>query len=312
MSPLLYTTASSIFTPIYCRILFGDTSYISMSKDMSAFANGKQVFFAIEGLPARPKFNSTTGYGAIVPIIDTPNSFVLDELITEPLTVDLTEEQVIAYAKKTAVIQSMTSNATIAAHARMLTRWAATNVAVGPTQNVLRTTGAARPAGARAATGNRNAVTYQDILRLRAVLDKQNVPVQGRCILITPTILVDLMQIPQFTSADYISQKPLIDGFMGSILGMQVFMNNTGLVYTNAVVPINQNPDDNFVPYAGAATDNESLFMWHPDFVMRAISPATRVAFVPGHAGDSVSFTTIVGGAKCYLSQLGVAALVEQ
>jgi hypothetical protein len=52
--------------------------------------------------------------------------------------------------------------------------------------------------------------------------------------------------------------------------------------------------------------------MWHPEFVVRAVSPATRVAIVPDFPGDAVATTAIAGGSKVYTNERGIVAIVEQ
>jgi hypothetical protein len=311
MKPSSYAVARISFTSWYARALFADTSFILESRDASAYANGKTVVWAEEGTPARVKFNSTTGYGAASQVTDINRNFDLDEAITEPKIVDWTEEQVIAYAKKPAVMESMTVNARQEIALRTLYRWSPTLTGTA-NQNIIRTTGSTRAAGAIGATGTRNALTYADLLAAKKLLDKRNVPLTGRVILITADMLADMMAINTFINADFISGKPVETGLVGSVLGCKVYMHPTGVQYNTSAVPQLPKIDDTFTPYAGAATDNQACFMWHPDFVVRAVSPSTKVSIVPAHAGDEFSSTAIAGGSKVYTNEIGIIAIVEQ
>lgn len=311
MKPSTYPVAQIRFTNWYARALFGNIDWVNESKDASAFANGKTVVWAEEGSPAAVKFNTTTGYPAAANITDINRNFDLDEAITAPLRVDWTEEQVIAYSKKPAVLESMTQNAREEIALRTLYRWAPTDT-TGVGQNIIRSTGSTRAAGAIGATGNRNRVVYADLLNAKRLLDKAKIPLAGRVILVTPEILQDMMLIDTFINADFVSGRPVESGYVGNILGCKVYMHPTGVQYNASAVPQLPKVDDTFTPYAGATTDNQALFMWHPDYVVRAVSPATRVAVVPAHAGDEISFTAIAGGAKVYTDERGIVAIVEQ
>lgn len=311
MKPSTYPVAQIRFTSWYARNLFADISWLQASKDASAFANGKTVVWSEEGAAAAVKFNSTTGYGAATQVTDVIRQFDLDEAITRPVTVDWTEEQVIAYSKKPAVLESMTENARQEIALRTLYRWAPT-ITAGATQNIIRTSGTTRPAGAIGATGTRNRLTYADLLAAKKTLDKANVPLSGRVILVTAEMLQDIMLIDTFINADFVSGRPVETGLVGSILGCNVYMHPTGVQYNASAVPQLPKVDDTFTPYAGATTDNQAVFMWHPDFVVRAVSPATRVAIVPAHAGDEISTTAIAGGSKVYTNERGIVAIVEQ
>lgn len=311
MAPSSYSTAQEIWTSTLSKALFSDTSFVSKSIDMSAFANGKRVYWAESATPPRVKFNPTTA-DTPVNLVDILNSFDLDEIKSEPIKLDWTEEQVIAYAKRPELLNAMYKNLVQAAHWRLLFRWAPT-LSAGINQNIIRTSGTPpRAAGATAATGNRNSLSYANVLAAKTLMDKRNIPVEGRCMLVTPTLHSDLMNIPQFTNFDYVADKPVTNGLIGTILGMQVFLNSKGLVYTTALAPINQNPDDTYITYAGAATDNESALIWHPDFVYKAISPNMLTRIVQTLDGDTMKMTAIMGGAKAYSTQLGIVAIVEQ
>jgi hypothetical protein len=311
MKPSSYAVARISFTSWYARNLFADVAFIQESKDASPFANGKTVVWGEEGAAAAVKFNSTTGYGAATQVTDVIRQFDLDEVITQPKIVDWTEEQVIAYLKKPAVMESMTSNSRQEIALRTLYRWAPT-ITTGADQNIIRTTGTARAAGAIGATGTRNALTYADLLAAKKLLDKRNIPLQGRVILITADMLADMMAISTFINADFVSGRPVETGLVGSVLGCKVYMHPTGVQYNASAVPQLPKVDDTFTPYAGATTDNQACFMWHPEFVVRAVSPATRVAIVPDFPGDAVATTAIAGGSKVYTNERGIVAIVEQ
>jgi N4-gp56 family major capsid protein len=75
------------------------------------------------------------------------------------------------------------------------------------------------------------AVTYDDIVDAHALLDEDNVPMDGRVLVVNSAILADLRKDPEFTNYDKTGIKGLVESETG-IVG-QIF--STPVYFTNAV-----------------------------------------------------------------------------
>lgn len=311
--PSSYATAQELWLSQLVESLFNDNSFLMSSRDWSSSTNGKTVYWNEEGSKPNVKFNSTTGYDAATARTDVLNSFGLDEVISQPTLIDWTDEYVTNYAKMQSIIEQHRRTVGDEVALRMMFRWAPT---VAGAQ--VRTTGAAKTAAAPSATGTRNKITLADILSARTILNKDNIPMQGRVMMVPADMEGDMMAINEFISVDYKSEQPIQNGLIGTILGMPVYVHSSGITYDNAATPApnNPKPDDTNTPYAGAVADNQSAFIWHPDYVVRAISSETAggslVSMIDVHGGQEVSTTMVVGGSQYRNDGKGIVAIIEQ
>lgn len=78
---------------------------------------------------------------------------------------------------------------------------------------------------------------YTSIIALRTALDKQNVPTQGRTIVVPPEAYALLLQDSRFTSVSDVAQGVILNGEVGSVAGFRIFMSNN-VVRTSADTPV--------------------------------------------------------------------------
>jgi hypothetical protein len=83
-----------------------------------------------------------------------------------------------------------------------------------------------------ALSGNGQQINLATLLRARAQLLRQNVQPQDIMYFVDPIQEAQLMVIPQFISSDFISNKPIVNGQVGTLLGL-----TPGLLYVGT--PIN-------------------------------------------------------------------------
>jgi len=315
--PSTYATAVDRFRTDLVRNLFDNTAFLRQSQDWSADALGKTVVYNQSGAKPLGMFNSTTGHGGAVTRTDIRRSFDLDEYITQPTRINVTDEMVINYAKRQEVLADHIAQIDNDTALRGLFRW----VQGLPASNILRTqagvaTPAVRVAGAPGATGNRARVVKNDIVAIRSRFIKSNIPfTPGKWNMLVPAdMMLDLWDINEFVSKDYIDESPIPQGAMGRRFGFNIWEVPSGVSFNNAATPVanNPKPDDTFTPYAGAATDNQAIIAWHSDYVVRAISPNTTVSIVPVHGGTEFSTTSICGFSPLANNFRGIIALVER
>lgn len=74
--------------------------------------------------------------------------------------------------------------------------------------------------------GNGSDVAEAGLLAMNLQLDNADVPLDGRKLAIPPVAKRDLLLITEYTSADYISGRPVVNGMIGNIYGSEVYMTS--------------------------------------------------------------------------------------
>jgi hypothetical protein len=118
----------------------------------------------------------------------------------------------------------------------------------------------------------------------------------------------DLLEIDAILTSDKMGTANLSNGAVGRVLGFDIYIRSTAVVYTNAATPVPKTPGA-----AGAVTDNLAALFWHPMFVRKAMGDV-RVYVNEGEAayyGDILSAEARAGGRKSRTGGEGVVALVE-
>lgn len=78
---------------------------------------------------------------------------------------------------------------------------------------------------------------YSSIVALRTALDKQNVPTQGRTLVVPPEAYALLLQDARFTSVQGIADGVITNGLVGRVAGFDIYMSNN-VVKTSANTPV--------------------------------------------------------------------------
>ena len=78
---------------------------------------------------------------------------------------------------------------------------------------------------------------YSSIVALRTKLDKQNVPTQGRSLVVPPEAYALLLQDARFTSVQGIADGVITNGLVGRVAGFDIYMSNN-VVKTSAATPV--------------------------------------------------------------------------
>ena len=78
---------------------------------------------------------------------------------------------------------------------------------------------------------------YSQIVALRTKLDKQNVPTQGRSIVLPPEAYALLLQDERFTKVDATAENTIVNGYVGRVAGFDVYMSNN-VVKTSDATPV--------------------------------------------------------------------------
>jgi hypothetical protein len=240
---------------------------------------------------------------------DTDRTYSLVQYALQPTLITNIDELQISYDKRQSVIGQQLSTLTQTIGNYVATSWAA----IGAT-NLIATTGAAGTSLAPGATGTRKQVALLDIANLAAKLDNDNIPRNGRKLLMPVGMFWELFTISDIVRASYngFQVNALATGVVAQLFGFDIMIRPTVAVYANG------GTSPKAVGAATATTDNLACIAWHPTVVSRALGSMTPLYDAgsngngkPEYLGSIFNMEVMLGSAILRTDMKGVASLVQ-
>lgn len=244
---------------------------------------------------------------------DSVKNYTVEQIYTDPYIVTNEEDIVLNYNKMTDIASSLAMSVNSRAADIAAINWGATL-----STNIAQTTGTARLSAVTGTTGSRLGIAKADMLKVRNVFNKMNLPNRGRGSiygLLTADMVNDLMLISEFVDADKTGElSKLLNGEIGFIAGINLMMRTddkgaSGIMYSEAATPVKRAIDE-----AVSATDNCAAIFWHIDMVRHAEGHAKSIINrnVAGYNGATIIENLVRFGATFDRpDQKGIFALVE-
>ena len=312
-------TAQILYSKELQKILFPEGSWIKKSVSHDKYVKGKSVQIdQFSGKPNSRKNKVNLKIDATRRTLGK-KSYDISEFATDPEAIVFTEKMLSNPELRSATLEAHRETLQEDVRMDIKSQWCATEAA-----RIVRTTGAAVAAGATGATGTRNGLAYDNILDAWGILNADKVPLEGRVMLVPVTMLPQLFKMDEFIKYDWISDRngmPVKSGVIGNILGMEVEvdLDDSPVQYDNTATPVPQVlvPDDDGsaggVSFAGGASNNLSIMLWHPKFVTRAKGIAKVFIDLDNaeYQSDIMSANCIAGGSKLRSDNVGVVNIVE-
>lgn len=276
-----------MWRPDIIETLFKSNAFLTRAFNADDMVvGGRIVHIPQAGAPSKVERNRVNLPAPIVKRSDTDIVYVLDEYTTDPrLIVDIDKKE-LSYDKRASVIREDMGSLMEVAGDNMLYNWGV-NI---PAASKILTTGASATGTAPGATGNRKIITEADIRKAQLLLNNQNLPKDGR-IMVLPGNFLD--QLMSDNNLKYAFQQvvDLKSGMVGRLFGFDLYERSSVLVETTGGTVK--------LPEAASATDdNECAFFYHEGAVERALGDVD-IFDNPGKAeyyGDVVSFLLRLGG----------------
>lgn len=240
---------------------------------------------------------------------DTDRTYSLVQYALQPTLITNIDELQVSYDKRQSVIGQQLSTLTQTIGNYVATSWAA----IGAT-NLIATTGAAGTSLAPGATGTRKQVALLDIANLAAKLDNDNIPRNGRKLLMPVGMFWELFTISDIVRASYngFQVNALATGVVAQLFGFDIMIRPTVAVYANG------GASPKAVGAATATTDNLACIAWHPTVVSRALGSMTPLYDAgsngngkPEYLGSIFNMEVMLGSAILRTDMKGVASLVQ-
>lgn len=281
---------------------FPDNSFTSKSVSDDAFVeSGKKVHVPNAGAPSGVQKNRASLPGKVDKRTDSDVEYTLNEFTTNPILIPDAETVELAYDKRMSVIAEDKAELQRVASEDLLMTWAPDK------DGCVYTTGEAKPAHQADATGNRKALTTDDVLNLQTKFDQENISPDGRYLLLDAVMYAELLK--SMTNTDKIGFFQAADvknGIVGQLYGFNVMKRSTVLRYAVTAGAATGLATEN------AATDCAAGLAWQERCVRRALGEVKMFdeSGSPTYYGDIYSFLVRCGGAKSRADKKGVYAIV--
>lgn len=277
--------------------LFADDSFAAKSMNDDAFVyEGKKVHIPNAGKPSKIQKNRADVPATATNRQDTDVEYDIDEFTTDPVNIPYADEVELSYNKRNSVIYQDRESLREAARQNLLYKWAP------QASNIIETTGAAVKAHTPSATGNRKAMTKEEVKTLMTKFNKENIPQTDRYLLLDAEMYAQLLD--SLTATDQIGFFRAADvkkGIIGELYGFSIMMRSEVLRYTTG-------GDVSEWSTTGEATDNAAALAWHKASVSRAVGEVKVFDSYnnPLYYGDVLSFLVRCGGAIRRKDKAGV------
>lgn len=279
--------------------LFADNSFAIRSTDHSGFVNNKTVHVPNAGSAPGVTKGRNSFPASVSTRSDNDLNYNIGEFTTDPFRVPNAEKVELSYDKRESIIGASRSAIIEAVHTDLIASWCPSSF-----DKVL-TTGNATTAHLESATGNRKKVTTADILAVKAIMDKNNVPANDRCFLLDYEMynqLLDALTSNQYNA--FLNSADAKAGIVGKLYGFDFYMRSSVLRTVAAGTSLAAN---------AGSSDGAAGLAWQKDCVSRAVGEAElfESANDPLYYGDVFSMLVRAGGSYARYDKKGVVVLAQ-
>jgi len=239
---------------------------------------------------------------------DTAVELEMLPLIVNPFFVNLEDAWELSFDKRASITEGMANSLNDLGKQKVYWGWMNTSKFA----NSIKTTGLTGSTLATGATGTRKKITYDDILNATLKLDLQNVPHDGRVMVVPPALYKEIKALSQFVASDVLSTELLSRGVVGMIDGISVVRANVNQVLVDAVASGSTSVSADF----GVTGTTYSFFIpvYHPSMVARVIGRSqvwvdTASAI---YTSDVISATQAIAGGLTRYDKSGYVAIIQE
>ena len=290
--------------------LYQNNLFMNKATDHSMWVMYKTVHVPQAGSRPTVEKNRSVLPAVISQRTDSELTYSLASYTSEPTLVTNLEELQISYQKRMSVISNTIDTLGDVVSNQTLYAWAPS----GATRQVRTTGSAVGTALAPSATGNRNAITLVDIASAKAKLDGENIPQDGRILLMPSDIYnAQFLAISNVQSAYAYGAPVLPSGVVNKIFGFDIMLRPAVLVYDNTGTPVIKAVSADGTPTSPATTDNMACLAYHPKYVAHALGGITSFyeEQSPIYYGNIYSAEVMHGASKLRTDQKGVVAIIQ-
>lgn len=295
----------SIWQTTLVENFYPDNSFSSKSVDDSAYVKAKKVIIPNAGAPSKVRKNRTVKPATVNQRTDNDLEYEIDELTTDPIYIPNIDMVELSYDKRTSIISNDREELQNSAEENILERW---GLGV-PSKNVLFTTGTTERDAhtSETATGKRKSITKADLLKIMTRMDADNVPKEGRHILLDAYMYADLLEnLSESDKWMFQNSADVQRGIVGKLWGLNVMTRSQVLRVKT---------DKSLLSWDQEAVAGEmaAALAWHDKSLSRAMGEVKMFDSTnnPMYYGDIYSFLLRTGGSVRRYDKKGVYLLAE-
>ena len=280
---------------------YPENSFASKSVDDSVWVSNHTVHIPNAGSPSGVVKNRTEKPASVRQRTDNELTYDIDEFTTNPVHIPNVDTVELSYDKRQSVLQNDRSELQRVVHDNLLVKWW--------NGIVVDTTGESKAVHtSSAATGTRKKITKADVHALEVKFNKDDVPMEGRYLLLDSQMYADLLD--SLTEKDIVvfqQQANVAEGVMGKLYSFNI-MQRSQVLRTNSsrtsVLEWGSN---------GVAGECAAGLAWQSGCVSRSTGELKMFDDTdnPLYYGDIYSFLMRAGGSPRRYDKKGVAAIVE-
>ena len=295
----------SIWQTTLVENFYPDNSFSSKSVDDSAYVKAKKVIIPNAGAPSKVRKNRTVKPATVNQRTDHDLEYEIDELTTDPIYIPNIDTVELSYDKRTSIISNDREELQNSAEENILERWGLGVLS----KNVLFTTGTTERDAhtSETATGKRKCITKADLLKIMTRMDADNVPKEGRHILLDAYMYADLLEnLSESDKWMFQNSADVQRGIVGKLWGLNVMTRSQVLRVKT---------DKSLLSWDQEAVAGEmaAALAWHDKSVSRAMGEVKMFDSTnnPMYYGDIYSFLLRTGGSVRRYDKKGVYLLAE-
>lgn len=271
--------------------LFADNSFLSKSVDADEFVNdGRTVHIPNAGAASGVKKNRNQFPAEVKTRDDVDLTFNLNEFTTDPVRIPHADTVELSYNKRESVIRTDRAKLINDVSEDILYQW------VPASANSIYTTGGSTGTTAVAhtpgATGNRKAFHQDDVMSAMTKFDEQNIPQEGRYLLVDAQMYKQLLKsLTQNEAQAFHAAVDVKKGVLGELHSFKIMKRSRVARYNTAGDKLEWSAN-------GTGTDNAAALAWHENSVCRAKGEITVFENEKDatYYGDILSFLLRAGG----------------
>ena len=295
----------SIWQNTLVENFYPDNGFASKSVDDSAFVSAHKVIIPNAGAPSKVQKNRTVKPASVNQRTDNDLEYEIDELTTDPIYIPNIDMVELSYDKRTSIISNDRAQLQNTAHENLLERWGKGV----PASNVLLTTGTTERNAhtSDTATGKRKRITKEDLLASMTRMDADNVPEEGRYLLLDAYMYADLLaDLSESDKWMFQNSANMQTGVLGNLYGLNIMKRSKVLRVKT---------DKTLRPWGEEAIAGElaAALAWHDKSVSRALGEVKMFDSTnnPMYYGDIYSFLLRTGGSVRRYDKKGIYLLAE-
>lgn len=291
--------------------LYQNNLFMNRATDHSAWVMFKTVHVPQAGAKPAVEKNRSSLPAAISQRTDTELTYSLNQYTSDPMLVTNLEDLQISYSKRMSVISNMVDTLGDVVSNQTLYAWAPSTAS-----RMVRLTGTANALALphSTATGTRKVITLADIASARGILDADNVPSDGRVLLLgSQEYNSNFLAISNVQAAYAYGAPVLPTGVVNKIFGFDIMLRPNVLVYDNTSTPVIKAVSADGTVTTPATTDFAGYLAYHPKYVAHALGAITSYYQEnnPAYYGSIFSAEVMQGASKLRTDQKGIVALIQ-